>query len=112
MKTKVLFIVLLVFVLVLMGTSTVFGQSEADAKNIKFYETCILNQISKCQAKAALKTSKSANLRSCAAVSSKKAVFFVSHKDMLIQEMLKKGMDLKAYKIQYYLNKRYFEMNQ
>ena len=112
MKTKVLHIVLLVITMVFMGTSLAISQSEADAKLMKFYETCILNQISNCQAKAALKTSKSANLRSCAAVSSKKAVFFVNHKDMLIEEMLKNEMDLKTYKVQYYINKRYFDMNQ
>ena len=112
MKTKVLYIMLLVIGVICMGKTLVFGQSDTDAKLVRFYETCILNQISKCQAKAALINSKSSNLRSCAAVSSRKAVFFVNYKDMLIQEMLKNEMDPKTYKVQYYINKRYFEMNQ
>ncbi len=111
MKTKVLFIVLLALFVVLMGTSQSFSQSGTDAELIKFYEICIQNQISKHQAKAALKVSRSENLRSCAVVSSKKAVFLVNHKDMLIQEMLKNEMDPKTYKVEYYLNKRYNELN-
>lgn len=111
MNTKVLFIVLLTLGVVLMGTSPSFGQSGTDTEMVKFYETCIQNQISKHQAKAALKVSRSENLRSCAVVSSKKEVFLVNHKDMLIQEMLKNEMDLKTYKVEQYLNRRYNELS-
>ena len=59
MKTKALSIVLLVLGVVLMGTSQTFCQSATDVNLVKFYEICIQNQISKHQAKAALKTSRS-----------------------------------------------------
>ena len=111
MKTKVLFIVFLALGMIFLSTSQSFSQSGTDAELVKFYETCIQNQISKHQAKAALKISRSENLRSCAVVSSKKAVFLVNHKDMLIQEMLKNEMDLKTYKVEHYLNRRYNELN-
>ena len=111
MKTKVLFIVMLAFGVVFMVTLQSFSQSGTDAELIKFYEACIQNQISKHQAKTALKVSRSENLRSSAVVSSKKAVFLVNHKDMLIQEMLKNEMDPKTYKVEHYLNRRYNELN-
>ena len=65
--------------------------------------------ISKCHSKAQLKESKSANLQSCAAEKLKKANFLSMNKEMLIKEMVNKGIDAKQYKIEYFLNKKFSE---
>jgi hypothetical protein len=111
MKAKLLIVCLLVGAITFMGvlpSTCISGDKEELAK---FYETCISNQIDKCQAKTALGKSKSANLRSCAAKESKKAAFLESNKDMLIEEMIKNDIGMKQYKIEYFLNKKFFEIS-
>ena len=44
MKTNLLFIVFLAFVVFLMGTMQAGSQSDVNDQLIKFYENCILNQ--------------------------------------------------------------------
>ena len=65
--------------------------------------------ISKCHSKAQLKESKSVHLQSCAAVKLKKANFLSMNKEMLIKEMVERGIDSKQYKIEYFLNKKFSE---
>jgi hypothetical protein len=74
-----------------------------------YYENMINETISKCHSKAQLRESKSANLQSCAAVKLKKANFLSKNKEMLINEMVKKAIDAKQYKIEYFLNKKFRE---
>jgi hypothetical protein len=83
-----------------------------DGQNIqitKYYENMINEMISKCHSKAQLKESKSANLQSCAAEKLKKANFLSKNKEMLIKEMVEKGIAAKKYKVEYFLNKKFFE---
>jgi hypothetical protein len=42
----------------------------------------------------------------------KQLVFFTTNKRVLIEEMIDQGIDHKRYKAEYYLNKRFYEMNQ
>jgi len=39
-----------------------------------------------------------------------KAEFYANERDMLVQEMMKRNINLKEYQVQYYLNKRYNEI--
>ena len=87
----------------------IFSAISEDAQNNKYYENMINEAISKCNSKAQLKESKSVHLQSCAAVKLKKANFLSKNKEMLIKEMVNKAIDAKQYKIEYFLNKKYFE---
>jgi hypothetical protein len=70
----------------------------------------VINEtISKCHSKAQLKGSKSENLQNCAVAKLKKANFLSKNKEMLIKEMVKRGIDTKQYKIDYFLNKKFSE---
>jgi hypothetical protein len=69
----------------------------------------ISETISKCHSKAQLKGSKSVHLQNCAAAKLKKANSLSKNKEMLIKEMVKRGIDAKQYKIEYFLNNKFSE---
>jgi len=77
----------------------------------KYYENFINERISKCQSKAQLKESKSIHLRNCAFMEIKKANYFIANKEMLINEMVINDIGVKQYKIEYFLNTKFFENN-
>jgi hypothetical protein len=108
MQTKILIVFLLIGVITFIG---VFPSTciSADKKELaKFYEGCISSEISKCKAKKALCKSRSAKLRCCAERKTKKAAFLQNNKDMLIKEMIKNDIGVKQYKIEYFLNKKFY----
>jgi hypothetical protein len=51
-------------------------------------------------------------LRRAAALSCMKAAYLKDYKDELIQEMIKADIGTRSYKIQYYLNQRFFNIIQ
>ena len=65
-------------------------------------------EISKCEHKAAMATSKFNKVRSAAELSGLKADYFRLHKKELIKDMMEEQIGLKAYKIQYFLNMKFF----
>ena len=111
MKAKVYCIVFLVSYMVIIGTAQVTAQSESKDQLIKFYGECIEKKISCCKAKTVLNTSRSVNLQREADLAMKKVTFFSSNKNMLINEMIEQEIGDKPYKVEYYLNKRFYEMN-
>jgi hypothetical protein len=112
MKTKAICIVCLVSFVLIIGPASLTAQSESEAQLIKFYESCIQKKISNCDAKTVLKTSRSGNLQRKADLSIRQIQFVTTNKDMLINEMLDQGIGYKEYKVEYYLNKRFFETRQ
>ena len=111
MKAKISCIISLVSFMLIMGSAPVTGKSESKEKLLKFYESCIQKKISNCNAKTVLRYSRSENLRRKAKLSMQQIEFLTSHQDILINEMFKLGIGYKQYKVEYYLNKRFFEMN-
>lgn len=111
MKAKACCIVFLVSYMVIIGTTQVTAQSESKGQLIKFYERCIKKKISNCKAKTLLNTSRSVNLQREADLAIKKVTFFTSNKNMLINEMVEQEIGDKPYKVEYYLNKRFYKMN-
>ena len=111
MQAKVLsvflFIGVITFISVLPSTC-ISGDKEELAQ---FYQDFIANEIHQCQAKAYLVKSRSEKLRFCAAGKLKKAAFLQNNKDMLIKEMIKNDIGVKPYKIDYFLNKKYYELS-
>ena len=112
MKSKAICLVSLVSIFLIAGSLPLTAQSESEDELIKFYKSCIQKKISNCNAKAILKTSRSANLQKKADLSIRQAAFITANKDMLINEMIDQGVGYKYYKVDYYLNKRFYEKGQ
>jgi hypothetical protein len=99
----------MIMVVILIGAIPATGQASENEQLRKYYNNYILKCISKNQSKAALQTSRSANLRSCGALSKQKVVFLTHNQNLLIDEMLKHKVGTKPYKVEHYLNKRFHE---
>ena len=112
MKAKVSCIIFLMSFMIVTAIGPAKGQSESKDQLLKFYESCIQKKISNCKAKTVLKTSSSENLQRKANLSMKQVNFLTSNKDTLINEMIEQGIAQKCYAVEYFLNKRFFEMNQ
>ena len=110
MRGKTLAIMTMVVVITLTGALSALGQSGENEQMKKFYKDYIAKCISKNESKAGLEASKSANLRSCGILSKQKVVFLTNNQNMLVNEMIKKQIGTKPYKIEYYLNKRFHQI--
>lgn len=110
MKIKVICIVSLVCFMLIIGPSPLAAQSASKDQLVKFYKSCVTKKISNCKAKTALKTSRSVNLRQKADLANRQMIFFTSNKKMLINGMVEQGIGQKHYKVERYLNKRFYEM--
>ena len=111
MQSKLFCIVLVLGVAVSIAIFPSIVLSGDFEKNAKFYNHCIVKKISKCQSKSIMLTSRSDNLRKYALLESQKAAFYANEKDMLIKEMMEREVELKDYQVQYFLNKRFKELN-
>lgn len=105
MKTKVLFVICLLGALIV--HFTVAPQSESKDQLESFYKTCLEKKISTCRSKMTLNSSRSANLRKTSVLAAEQAVFYLSNKEMLVNEMIELEIGRKPYKVDYYLIKRF-----
>jgi hypothetical protein len=110
MQTKTLIVFFLVWIIIFIGVFPSTCTSSDKKELAKLYEACISCEIQKCEAKTALCKSRSAKLRSCAAKKLKKMEFLKNNKDMLIKEMIKNDIGVKPYKIEYFLNKKFYAL--
>ena len=111
MKAKTWWHVSLALVIVLTGSAGAIAQTASKDQLISYYERCITKKISNCNAKTVLHTSRSVHLRQKADLAARQIQFLSANKDMLINEMLEQGIGPKRYKVEHYLNKRFYEMN-
>ena len=111
MKAKLCCLITLVLFMAVVGAAGVAAQSESNEKMVKFYENCITKKIYNCNAKTVLKTSRSVNLRQKADLSKRQVIFFTSNKNRLINEMIEQDIGQKDYKVERYLNKRFYEVS-
>lgn len=109
MKIKILSVIFMMIFAAFLGNLSAISEDGQNTQMIKYYENMINETISKCHSKAHLKESKSVHLQSCAAVKLKKANFLIKNKEMLIKEMVKRNIGEKQYKIEYFLNKKFYE---
>jgi len=100
----------LIGVLITTSAVNIAAQSQPVEQQKKFYETCLSEKIVKHQAKTILKNSKSKNLRLTAETATQKATFLTLNRNMLVEEMIEQDIDLKGYQIDFYLNKRFYEL--
>jgi hypothetical protein len=97
------FVFTLHFVLGLSSESLIAGET-AD-----IYENTIEEQITKCNAKIRFVNSESNKLRQYCQVELRKAEFFSDAKEILLMEMIEQKIAAKEYKIQHFLNSRFYE---
>jgi hypothetical protein len=107
MKTKAITILVSVICIMLFGFSPAVGKSST-TKIYSLYEDMVDKEITKCERKAAMATSKFDKVRSAAEISGSKADYFRLHKKELIKDMMDEQIGLKAYKVQYFLNMKFF----
>lgn len=86
----------------------VMSQQSAETKLKAFYEASIEQRISKCESKKALRNSRFANVRSAAEMAQLKAAYLSKYKEILVQDMLDSKVGVKPYKIDHYVNQRFF----
>jgi hypothetical protein len=108
MRAKKVTLVLMVGMLGFAGLPPPSGFGGDKEEKIKFYENCIVREISTCKMKTNMLNSRSSNLRKDAEVKLQKAAFLDDHKEILIQELLDRQAALREHKIQVYLNSRFF----
>ena len=109
MRAKAFVIAAMITLFIFAGVIPATGQGSENEQLKAYYKNYILKCISKNQSKTNLQYSKSANLRSCGALSKQKVIFLTNNQNMLVNEMIKNQVGKKPYKIEHYLNKRFHE---
>ena len=102
MRSVILFAVMFVWI------SPAVCQMNDESKLRSSYAGMFENCIKKFESKAKMSGSKSDNIRQAAYISSLKVKYFKKHKNLLIDEMMRSNLPLKAYRVQYFLNDRFF----
>jgi hypothetical protein len=109
MKRKVALLLVTVIISIVMGTNSVFCGESHQTNIAEYYNIALDEKIDQCLSKANLKESKSAVLRDCAALEMEKAAFLSANKSELIEGLLEQKIGKKMYKIDFYLNKEFFD---
>ena len=110
MNSKVWLISLIVSVGTLIGVQQPTGIADENEELAKYYESCIVKTIERCESRAELlETSRSLTLRQYAELHDKKAEFFEAEKDMLIDLMIKNRIEPKRYKIEHFLQSQFYK---
>ena len=109
MREKAFVFATVIMAVILTGAVTASGQNGENEKLRKYYKDYISKCISKNRSKASLQDSKSANLRSCGALSKQKVRYLMNNQNTLVNEMVENQVGTKPYKIEYYLNKRFHQ---
>ena len=112
MKRLILKLICVTILVFYVGSFSAMGSKiERNNQLVKFYENYINEKISSCHLKFQLKESRSENLQKCAAMEIIKAIFLKRDREALIEEMINSNVGVKEYKIEYFLNKKFFESN-
>ena len=108
MKGIAFFISTIVMALALIVALPNTGRTDENEQLEKYYMRYISECICKNESKAALlHTSRSANLKEDGAIYKQKAVFLTNNQNVLVDEMIRKEIGKKPYKVDYYLNKKF-----
>lgn len=103
MKTLVPMIALMVIALLV---SPAMGSDEAQTKRI-LYENAIDDEIAHSRQLTSLLASRSANLRKKGHREASMAMFLETHRDKLVDDMMKQDLEPKDYKVARFLNERF-----
>jgi hypothetical protein len=108
MKARVIIIFSVIMFLAILWSSQATSQQAGNLNLKSYYAAYIDELVSHCKNKASRHNSKSENIRQASALYCLKADFFKSHKETLVEEMAAQNIEAKTYKMNYYLNGRFF----
>jgi hypothetical protein len=72
------------------------------------YEGMYEDVVKKTESKAKMSDSKSKNLRQAARIASLKANYFKNHKDTLVNEMIRRDIPLKSYRMRHFMSEQFY----
>ncbi len=108
MKARSIIILSTIIFPLFVWTSSVLSQTTETLYLKSIYSAAIDKAIAHYKAKTSYRNSKSENLQRAAALSGMKAAFFNDFKVQLIEDMIKASIGSKPYKINYYLNQKFY----
>ncbi len=79
-----------------------------ESEKAKAYASCIDELIDNCESKSAMMNTKSDNLREDVRIALMKASFYRKNREILIEELAERNVEPKSYKVQHFLNERFF----
>lgn len=110
MKTKATQLtVLMVTLMLIFGFSAVCEETNA-GQVVNVYEQLLDQYVANCDAKLEMKASNLENVRRAAAVAMLKGAFVKTYRNELISSMIEDEVEPKSYKVQLYLNDRFYSL--
>jgi hypothetical protein len=109
MNARLNFLILAI-VLVIVLPIGVYSQMKNTDNNPEFYEKTINQIISCCSSKSLMANSEHENIRVAGELALKKARFCMIYKQQLIDEMVRMDLPPKTYKINYFVNSKFYEI--
>jgi len=110
MKTKAAIIsVLLNAVTLVLGFNAVCGET-LSKQTENAYQQLLDQYIARCDSKIEMKESSMGNIRRAAAIAVIKGAFAKTHREDLIIDMIQKEVDPKSYKVDVFLNDRFYSI--
>ena len=91
------------------GFSAIGGETNA-VQTVDLYEQLLDQYIEKCDAKLEMRASNLENVRRAAAVAMLKGAFVKTYRKELIGGMIEDRVEPKSYKVQLYLNDRFYSL--
>ena len=108
MQEKILIMILIIGASVFMGQLNLAVFSGDHGELAKFFNSCIVKEIVKCESKLVLlSASKSKNLQDYAKMKAQKAEFLNTEKKLLVDEMIEMQIEPKHYKVELFLNSQF-----
>ena len=107
MRAKTTTIVSIIVLTLVLCAVPVLGQEAMTAEMKAELEALVDKYIANCEAKSALLSSKSENIRRSATLACLKATYCRHHRKELVDEMVRQNMEPKAYKVRRFLSKKF-----
>jgi len=107
MRTKTTLVMLGIVLTAILYTIPALGINAETAATKARLEALVDEYIACCEAKSALRNSRSENIRHSAVRSCQKAAYCRHSKKELVELMLENNVEPKAYKVRYFLNERF-----
>lgn len=95
-----------VFMFLAMLALASFAAAQNDAPKA-FYNQCIDHKIAQCEVKASRIDSGSSHISHAAEVAEAQAAFYRTHREALVEAMVRHNLPLKEHRVQHFLNKAY-----
>ena len=107
MRTKTAIVMLVIVLTAFLGALPAHGNSTKGGETKAKLESLVDEYIASCDAKSALRNSRSDNIRRSVNRSCMKAAYCRNSREELVREMLENNIEPKAYKVRLYLNEKF-----